>query len=260
MVASSGESLQPFLASGGLELLAGRLVNQYGPTECTMTSTRCRIPVQLDLDDVIGSPTEGVTVQVLDADLQPVVDGGVGEIYIGGLGVGRAYLGRAALTADRFRPDPSGEPGGRIYRTGDLGRRRTDGSLVYLGRTDRQIKIRGYRVNPAEIEGCLLSHPVVTGAAITSEQDDRGRIALIAYLTGQLSDVSDAALRKHLSGSLPYYMMPRNFVRLDRFPLTHSGKIDRSRLSTQPPEDLLKPTRHPQPVPTPARTPSHDRD
>lgn len=258
VVACSGESLQPFLASGGRELLAGRLVNQYGPTECTMTSTRYRVPAQPEPDDAIGSPTDGVTVQVLDADLQPVPDGAVGEIYIGGLGVGRGYLSRAALTADRFRPDPSGEPGSRVYRTGDLGRRRTDGSLVYLGRTDRQIKLRGYRVDPAEIEGCLLSHPAVTGAAIIPQPDDRSRIALTAYLTGQLAEVSDAALRQHLASTLPYYMLPRSFVRLDRFPLTHSGKIDRTRLPAERPAGVMKQTPPPQHVPTPARTPTHD--
>jgi D-alanine--poly(phosphoribitol) ligase subunit 1 len=263
VVAASGESLQPFLASGGRELLAGRLVNQYGPTECTMTSTRYRVPAEPDTDDVIGNPIEAVTIQLLDADLQPVADGGAGEIHIGGIGVARAYLGRAALTADRFRPDPSGQPGSRIYRTGDLGRRRADGSLVYLGRTDRQVKIRGYRVDPAEIEGCLLSHPAVTGAAIASEQDARGRTALTAYLTGPLADVTDAALRQHLAGSLPFYMLPRGFVRLDRFPLTHSGKIDRGQLAAHRPttaNGLPKSTPAPQPVPTPARTPSHDHD
>lgn len=263
VVAASGESLQPFLASGGRELLAGRLVNQYGPTECTMTSTRYRVPAEPDAEDVIGKPIEGVTVQLLDADLQPVADGDVGELHIGGIGVARGYLGQAALTADRFRPDPSGQPGSRLYRTGDLGRRRADGSLAYLGRTDRQIKIRGYRVDPAEIEGRLLSHPAVTGASIIPEQDGRGRTALTAYLTGELAGVADAALRQHLAGSLPFYMLPRHFVRLDRFPLTHSGKIDRAQLMAHRPtrpDGLPKPTPAPQLVPTPGRTPSHDHD
>jgi amino acid adenylation domain-containing protein len=232
LVVSSGESLLPFLASGGRRLLPGRLVNQYGPTECTMTSTRYPVPADPDPTlDLVGTPIAGVSVWLLGPDLRPVPDGATGEVYIGGVGVARGYGGRPGLTAERFVPDPFGPPGARLYRTGDLASRHPDGGLVYLGRVDRQLKIRGYRVDPAEIEGALLSHPAVTGAALTAAGDERGRVALTAHVAGRLADVSDTALRAHLAGSLPPYMMPRRFVRIDRIPTTHSGKLDRALLT-----------------------------
>ncbi|MGM1058473.1 amino acid adenylation domain-containing protein [Saccharothrix sp. Mg75] len=231
LVVSSGESLLPFLASGGRAALPGRLVNQYGPTECTMTSTRHPVPAEPPSDvDAIGVAIDGVSVRLLDADLRPVGDGAVGEVHIGGVGVARGYGGRPDLTADRFVPDPFGPPGARMYRTGDLARC-AEGALVYLGRIDRQLKIRGHRVDPAEIEGALLAHPAVTGAALTAAGDDRGRTALTAHVVGDLAEVTDAALRAHLAASLPPHMMPRRFVRMDRLPTTHSGKIDRKKLA-----------------------------
>jgi D-alanine--poly(phosphoribitol) ligase subunit 1 len=232
LTVSSGESLLPFLTSGGRRLLPGRLVNQYGPTECTMTSTRYPVPADpVPALDLIGTPIDRVSVWLLGPDLQPVPDGAVGEVHIGGAGVARGYGGRPGLTAERFVPDPFGPPGARLYRTGDLARRHADSNLVYLGRVDRQLKIRGYRVDPAEIEGALLSHPAVTGAALTATGDERGRVALTAHVAGRLADVSDAALRAHLAESLPPYMMPRRFVRIARVPTTHSGKTDRTLLS-----------------------------
>jgi len=239
LIASSGESLLPFLSSGGRRLLPGRLVNQYGPTECTMTTTRFPVPADPGTpDDLIGTPIHGASVHLLGPDLRPVPDGDTGEIHIGGGGVARGYGGRPGLTAERFVPDPFGPPGARLYRTGDLARRRADGVLIYLGRRDRQLKIRGYRVDPAEIEGALLSHPAVTGAAITAEGDDRGRIALTAHVAGPLADVPDTALRAHLAESLPPYMMPRRFVRITRLPTTHSGKIDRLSLMSALPHSI----------------------
>ncbi|MEU6078866.1 amino acid adenylation domain-containing protein [Micromonospora sp. NPDC047074] len=231
LVLTSGESLRPFLLSGGRRAVTGDLVNQYGPTECTMTSTRFRVPPVPDTDnDLVGTSVDQVTVQLLDARLRPVPDGAIGEVHIGGAAVARGYGGRPGLTADRFVPDPSGPPGARMYRTGDLARRRPDGNLVYLGRADRQIKIRGYRVDPAEIEGVLLGYPAVANAVVVAETDDRGRTYLVAHLAGELAGVTDRALRAHLARTLPHHMMPRRFVRVARMPTTASGKADRAAL------------------------------
>jgi D-alanine--poly(phosphoribitol) ligase subunit 1 len=232
LIVCAGESLRPFLAAGGRSLAAGRLVNHYGPTECTITSTCYDVPAEPDTSaDLIGPPIPGVTVRLLDAALRPVPDGTAGEICIGGPGVARGYSGRPGLTAARFVPDPGGAPGGRLYRTGDLARRRADGNLEFLGRADRQVKIRGYRVEPAEVEGTLLAHPAVTGAVVTAAADDLGRVYLVAHVTGALADVTNAALRAHLARTLPPHLMPRQFRRVDDIPATHSGKADRSALA-----------------------------
>ncbi|WP_182454290.1 amino acid adenylation domain-containing protein [Streptacidiphilus sp. P02-A3a] len=233
LTVSSGESLRPFLTAGGHRVLGGRLVNQYGPTECTMTSTRLRLPEEPETGaDLIGTPIDGSSVRLLDAGLAPVPDGEVGEIHIAGAGVARGYGGRPALTADRFLPDPAGPPGARMYRTGDLARRRPDRTLEYLGRSDRQIKIRGYRVDPAEIEGELLGHPAVTGAVVTASTDDQGRTYLVAHVAGPTAEVADSALRTHLARTLPFHLMPRRFVRIDRVPTTSTGKADHRALSS----------------------------
>ncbi|MFB0617922.1 amino acid adenylation domain-containing protein [Streptomyces sp. AGS-58] len=235
LAVSSGESLRPFLAAGGHRALGGGLVNQYGPTECTMTSTRLHLPERPETTaDLIGTPIDGVAIRLLDSGSDPVADGEVGEIHIAGAGVARGYCGRPALTAERFLPDPAGPPGARMYRTGDLARRRPDGNLEYLGRGDRQIKIRGYRVDPAEIEGELLGHPAVTGAVVTADTDGQGRTYLVAHLSGALAGVTDAGLRAHLARTLPFHLMPRRFARIDRVPTTSTGKADRRALSSPP--------------------------
>ncbi|WP_330329199.1 amino acid adenylation domain-containing protein [Streptomyces sp. NBC_00536] len=230
LVVSSGESLRPFLAAGGRALVPGVLVNQYGPTECTMTSTRYAVPAAADTEaDVIGTPIDGVVVRLLDERLAPVPDGTAGEVYIGGTGVARGYRGLPGRTAERFVPDPLGPPGARLYRTGDLARR-GPGGLAYLGRGDRQVKIRGYRVDPAEVEGALLAHPAVTGAVVTSATDGHGRVFLTAHVTGD-PGVPDSALRLHLVALLPPHLMPRRFVRLTELPTTRGGKADRRALA-----------------------------
>lgn len=233
LVVSSGESLRPFLAAGGRGLIRGALVNQYGPTECTMTSTRHVVPAGPVPDaDVVGTPIDGVVVRLLDADLSPVPLGEVGEVCIGGVGVARGYSGEPARTADRFVPDPQGSPGARLYRTGDLARLGPAG-LDLVGRADRQVKIRGYRVDPAEVEGALLGHPGVLGAVVTAEHDDRGRVYLVAHVVGELGGTSDSALRAHLATSLPPHLLPRRIVRLAALPTTRGGKADRRALATQ---------------------------
>ncbi|MFC5286424.1 amino acid adenylation domain-containing protein [Actinokineospora guangxiensis] len=231
LVVSSGESLRPFLSAGGRALVPGELVNQYGPTEATMTSTRFRVPADPELEvDIVGEPVGGVVVRVLGEDLEPVADGDVGEVYIGGAGVARGYHGLAGRTAERFVPDPHGPPGARLYRTGDLARW-GPGGLHFLGRGDRQVKIRGYRVDPAEVEGALLTHPGVLGAVVSAEHDDRGRVFLTAHVAGDCGGATDGALRAHLAASLPPHLMPRRFVRLAELPTTRSGKTDRRALS-----------------------------
>ncbi|MEU5904597.1 amino acid adenylation domain-containing protein [Micromonospora sp. NPDC047467] len=236
LTVSSGESLRPFLVAGGRDGVRGRMINQYGPTETTMTSTRFVVPPVPDTTvDLIGTPIDGVSVRLLDDDLHAVPDGGVGEVWIGGCGVARGYSGRPALTAARFVPDPHGAPGTRMYRTGDLARRLPDGDLVYLGRIDRQIKIRGNRIDPAEIEGALLAHPAVTGAEVTAGTDVSGRVFLIAHVAGASAEVTDSALRAHLAMTLPHHMIPRRFARIDSVPTTVSGKTDRRAITVDGP-------------------------
>ncbi|WP_042379388.1 amino acid adenylation domain-containing protein [Streptacidiphilus melanogenes] len=231
LVVSSGESLRPYLTAGGRALVRGRLVNQYGPTECTMTSTRYAVPAEPATEaDIVGTPLDGVVVRLLDESLVPVRHGRTGEVYIGGAGVARGYRDRPGRTAERFVPDPLGPPGARLYRTGDLARLGPEG-LSYLGRGDRQIKIRGYRVDPAEIEGALLSHDAVTGAVVISDTDAQGRVFLVAHVTGELDGTSDPALRLHLARTLPPHLMPRRFVRLTTLPTTRGGKTDRTALA-----------------------------
>ncbi|MDN3271263.1 amino acid adenylation domain-containing protein [Streptomyces sp. MA15] len=229
LVVSSGESLRPFLTAGGRSLVGGRLVNQYGPTECTMTTTRHDVPAAPDpAHDVVGLPRTGATVRVLGPDLTPVPEGTVGEVYIGGTGLARGYGGLPARTAAVFLPDPYGPPGSRMYRTGDLGRWTPQG-LRYEGRGDRQIKIRGYRVDPAEVEGALLTHPAVSAAVVVPHTDERGRVYLAAHVTGDHA-TPDAALRGHLARTLPPHLMPRRFLRHTVLPTTRGGKADRGRL------------------------------
>lgn len=229
LVASSGESLRPFLTAGHRRLVPGRLVNQYGPTESTMTTTRHDVPDDPDPSlDLVGHPRPGTEIRILGPDLAPVPDGEVGEVCVAGVGVARGYGGLPARTAAAFLPDPYGPPGSRMYRTGDLARLTPQG-LHYVGRADRQIKIRGYRVDPAEIEGALLTHPDVHAAVVTPQTDDRGRVHLVAHVTGA-PGTPDAALRAHLARTLPPHLMPRRFHRHSTLPTTRGGKTDRRRL------------------------------
>jgi amino acid adenylation domain-containing protein len=246
------ETLRPWFDRHGAR--TPQLVNMYGITETTVHVT-CR-PVSLaDLDGAagtspIGVPIPGWRVLLLDRHLQPVPVGVVGEIHVGGRGLARGYLGRPGLTADRFVADPfSGEPGARLYRSGDLARRRLDGSLEYLGRSDHQVKVRGFRVELGEIEAALLKHPGVREAVVLAREFGAGDTRLVAYVVAR-GDTSPCAaeLRRWLKPRLPEYMVPSAFVPLDALPLTHHGKIDRDALPLPGPTD-------PVPGDEPPRTP-----
>ena len=202
--------------------------NFYGPTEFTIDSLNCLIG-EHDRPTV-GGPTPNTRVYVLDGAMRQVPVGVPGEIYLSGAQVARGYLGRPALTAERFVADPHGLPGERMYRTGDLGRWLPDGALEYLGRTDDQVKIRGFRVEPAEIEAVLSELPSVAQVAVIARADGQGDRRLVAYAVPAPGHrIDPAELRSHAAARLPGHMVPL-VVGLDALPLTANGKLDRKAL------------------------------
>ncbi|MCY1078492.1 non-ribosomal peptide synthase/polyketide synthase [Archangium lansingense] len=212
-----------------------RLLHVYGPTEST-TFASWHLVRELPAGSPtlpIGRPLANTEQYVLDEALEPVPPGGAGELWIGGDGLAWGYLGRPELTADRFRPHPfSAEPGARLYRTGDRVRLLADGSVVFLGRVDAQVKVRGFRVEPGEIQAVLLSHPAVREAAVLAREDaPGGSRRLVAYVVpGSAQGVEPRALHRFLADRLPEYMVPSAFVVLERLPLTPNGKVDRRAL------------------------------
>ena len=209
-----------------------RTTNLYGPTEATIEATAYCVPTQLDSRRIlIGSPLPNYAVYVLDDCLQPVPVGVAGELYIAGAGVARGYLGRPGLTAERFVADPFGPAGSRMYRTGDLVRWRADGVLDFLERIDHQIKIRGFRVEPGEIEAVLKSHPGITQAAVVAREERAGEKRLVAYVVCAAEHAFDEpALKEHVGQRLPGYMTPAVIMPLEALPLTPNGKLDRKAL------------------------------
>ncbi|HUF82052.1 MAG TPA: amino acid adenylation domain-containing protein [Burkholderiales bacterium] len=211
-----------------------RLINEYGPTEavvgCCVYEVRNTDPHHGPVP--IGRPIANTQLHVLDADRQPVPAGEVGELYIGGAGVARGYLNRPELTQDRFVIDPfSGTPGARLYKTGDLARCRRDGTLEYLGRMDEQVKVRGYRIEPGEIEHALTAHPDVQSCVVLAREDDPGNQRLVAYvIAGKGASPTARTLHEFARQRLPEFMTPAQFVFLDAFPLTYNGKVDRKAL------------------------------
>jgi amino acid adenylation domain-containing protein len=232
----SGEELTPALAAEFLRRMPGELHNLYGPTEAAIdvSSWRCapeRVAGRRRLP--IGRPIQNMRLYVVDRWGNPVPAGIPGELLIGGPGVALGYLGREELTAERFVPDRF-VPGARLYRTGDLARLREDGDVDYLGRIDRQVKLRGNRIEPGEIEAALLAHPDVAQAAVVVAGTEGDR-RLIAYVvSGPDDDVRPGPLRTFLAARLPDYMIPAAFVVVDGLPLTANGKLDHAALAERP--------------------------
>ncbi|MBV8685290.1 MAG: non-ribosomal peptide synthetase [Alphaproteobacteria bacterium] len=207
------------------------LVNNYGPTECTVVATSAAVPPEADEAGLppIGRPIGATSIHILDADGQPAGEGVEGEIYIGGPSVARGYRHQPAMTAERFVADPFGAPGGRLYRTGDLGAWRSDGQIAFHGRVDEQAKVRGHRVEPEETASLLRDHPSVRSAAVIAAPSPDGGDRLVAYVVGT-DAVTAEDLRASLAETLPDYMIPSAFVRVDALPLTANGKLDKAAL------------------------------
>lgn len=231
-----GEALEPALAR---RLLAagGELWNLYGPTETTIWSTCTRIgPEHLELAALpVGEPIANTQLYLLDDALMPVPPGVVGELYIGGEGLSPGYFKRDDLTARAFVEGPATgwngeEKTSRLYRTGDLMRRSADGHLLYVGRADFQVKLRGFRIELSEIEAILASQPSIEQAVVNLWQDGEGSGILVAYCRAGSELVDEDAIRSALASQLPSYMLPTTYVWMDSFPLNANGKIDRKRL------------------------------
>lgn len=223
---TGGDTLHRFPLPG----LPFKLVNEYGPTECTVVATAGVIQPQNAQDNLpsIGFPIRGTEILLLDTNRQPVRDKEHGEIWIAGAGVSAGYINRPDLTAERFFRNSLREDGSRMYRTGDLARKLPNGEFEFCGRLDDQIKLRGYRIEPGEIVSNLRDHPAIKSAAVVALGDDANR-CLVAYVVLE-SEITARALRDHLKARLPAYMIPACFVRLEKLPLTQRGKLDRAAL------------------------------
>ncbi|HSU13784.1 non-ribosomal peptide synthetase, partial [Longimicrobium sp.] len=230
-VMTGGEAVSVPHVRRALELYPRlRLVNGYGPSETTVFATCYPVPADFDAPSVpLGTPVGDRRVYLLDGRGELVPEGAVGELCIGGPAVARGYLARPGLTAERFIPDPFGEPGARLYRSGDRARLRAEGGLEFVGRTDFQVKIRGFRVEPGEIEARLAGHPGVREAAVVVRAEADGEKRLVAYYVAA-EGVEPEAMRAHLAELLPGHMVPAAYVRLEELPLTPHGKVDQRAL------------------------------
>jgi len=236
---SGGKGLQALCGGEALSVELGeslrsresRVWNLYGPTETTIWSSVQALVVERGAAP-IGRPIDNTQIYILDKRMEVAPIGVGGELYIGGDGVGRGYMNRADVTAERFVPSPYGvEVGKRIYRTGDLSRYREDGNIEYLGRIDHQVKIRGYRIELGEIESQLAQHRAVRECVVSAKEDERGDKRLVAYVVGSGEGMLlSGELRSYLQERLPDYMAPSLWVELERLPLTPNGKVDRKAL------------------------------
>jgi amino acid adenylation domain-containing protein len=208
------------------------LVNNYGPTECTVVATSGTVFPEEHPDRLptIGRPIDNTQIYILDEKVQQVPIGEIGEIYIGGAGLARGYRNRTDLTAEKFIPDPfCTKTGARMYKTGDLARYLPDGQIAFVGRVDEQIKIRGFRIEPAEIEKVLNEHPAVQASAVVGREIEPGNKRLVSYLAlVQDAQPTYTEMRNFVAARLPEHMVPETFVVLPNFPLNPSGKVDRT--------------------------------
>lgn len=225
----SGEELTADLRERFHRTMRAGLHNLYGPTEAAVDVSSWPAGPDDDSSPVpIGFPVWNTRLYVLDGHMRPVPAGVVGDLWLGGVQLARGYLGRKDLTAERFLPDPF-LPGERIYRTGDLARFRDDGAVVFLGRSDHQLKIRGLRIEPGEIEAAIMASGLAAQAGVVAREDRPGDRRIVAYLVPARSHAEEA-LRRHLAATLPDYMVPSAFVTLDALPVTSNGKLDRAAL------------------------------
>ena len=220
-------SMRTWLASTSVPV-----INAYGLTETTITALVQPVREDVVGDTVpVGRPIAGATAYVLDEDLEPMPIGVPGELFIGGVGLARGYLGQPALTAQRFLPDPFGSaPGGRLHRTGDRARWRADGTLEILGRLDQQLKVRGYRIEPAAVEMAMSTHPEVLQAAVDARPGPDGEARLVGYVVPCTGMDVPADLRAHLAARLPVYLVPATFMAIGELPSSASGKVNRAAL------------------------------
>ena len=226
-VVSAGESCSAEIT---VRWGAGRkLLNAYGPTENTVCATVAEC-AKSDHRPPIGRPMANVEAYVLDAQLQPSPIGVPGELHIGGVGLARGYLNRPGLTAAKFIPNPfNGDPGARLYRTGDRVRHMPDGNIEYIGRVDNQVKIRGARIELGEIESQLLECDEIKEAVVMARKNKNGDVYLCGYIVSD-KEFESSELEEHLGKKLPGYMIPNYFVFLDKLPLGPNGKVDRKQL------------------------------
>ena len=229
-----GEAFPADLAAQLTEIVSGKVINMYGPTETTIWSSIYEVK-EIATSVSIGKPIANTQLYILGEDLQPTPVGVPGELYIGGDGVVRGYLNRPSLTEERFIPDPfadqANRPNARLYRTGDLARYLPSGNIEFLGRLDHQVKIRGYRIELGEIESLLKQHSTVQDAVVIAREDTPGDQRLVGYLILEAEQTPDRdILRGYLKQTLPEFMLPAQFVSLDTFPLTPNNKIDRKAL------------------------------
>ncbi|HEX2191397.1 MAG TPA: non-ribosomal peptide synthetase, partial [Longimicrobiaceae bacterium] len=252
-VCLAGEALQRSLADELYALPRVEAVyNLYGPTEDTVYSTWALVPRSGGRAPAIGRPVTGTRAHVLDAAMGPAPAGEAGELYLAGEGLARGYLGRPDATAERWVPDPfSGQPGARLYRTGDRVRLDAEGELEFLGRTDHQVKLRGFRIEPGEVEAALLGHPGVRDAVVVLREDVPGDPRLAAYGVPRRPGLAAGELREHLRARLPAPMVPSAWAVLDAMPRTPNGKTDRAALPA--PEHAGGPAREYVPPRTPVQ-------
>lgn len=226
-VMSTGDACTPTLVRKWAP--GRRMFNGYGPTEVTVGSTLSG-PIEEGDEITIGTAWTGERIYVLDDRLEEVPDGEEGELYLAGPGLARGYLNRPGITATRFVPDPAGAPGSLMYRSGDRGSRRSDGELLFVGRADTQVKVRGFRVELGEVEAAMAKHPAV-GIAVAAVEGGLEDARIVGYVsTTAGSEITAAELRRHVGQSLPDYMVPSTVTLLDQLPTTSNGKIDRTAL------------------------------